>query len=97
LIIKYIQISSWFVPRKEELDFYKKREIAADLLSTYLTKNPEALISVLKKIKEINKGELNVCNVIRHMFFVDPNKNPFELFIPTQPSIDERIKYLESL
>jgi len=98
LIIKYIQfISSWPITRRRESDFYKKREIVADLFSTYLTKNPQALISVLKKIKEINKGELNVCNVIRHMFFVDPNKNPSESFIPTQPSIDERIKYLESL
>jgi len=100
LIIKYIQfISSWPITRGRESDFcfYKKREIVADLFSTYLTKNPQALISVLKKIKEINKGELNVCNVIRHMFFVDPNKNPSESFIPTQPSIDERIKYLESL
>jgi len=68
----------------------RKREFLADAGSVELTRNPDAMISALKKISGHSK--VDAPNDIQQMM-VD-NQQPFAGVFMTHPSIDKRIKAL---
>lgn len=75
----------------------RKREYLADAGSVALTKNPEALISALRKISR--QAEVpHVPSEVRQMFIENPQSSSsfFNLFA-THPPIEDRIRILEQL
>ena len=75
----------------------RRREYLADAGGAELTRYPEGLASALEKIKNYNKGKMNVSEAMSHIFFIDPNKNPLDQLFATHPPIDKRIKTLRSM
>jgi heat shock protein HtpX len=75
----------------------RKREFLADAGSVELTKNPDALISALRKISE-NPDVPHVPTEVRQMFIENPPSH-FDLggLFATHPPIEERIRVLEAL
>lgn len=73
----------------------RKREYLADAGSLELTKNPEALISALRKIAE-RPQVADVPSEVRQMFIENPQSEFFGLFA-THPPIEARIRVLEQL
>lgn len=81
----------------------RRREFLADATAVEITRNPQGLISALKKL-DSDPNELNsVNNATAHMYIVNPFKdNPDKKkrkagLLDTHPSIDERIEALENL
>jgi heat shock protein HtpX len=75
----------------------RRREYLADAGSVELTKNPEALISALRKISE-NADVPHVPTEVRQMFIENPlsSSGVLNLFA-THPPIEDRIRVLEQL
>lgn len=75
----------------------RRREYLADAGSVELTKNPEALISALRKISE-NADVPHVPTEVRQMFIENPlsSSGMLNLFA-THPPIEDRIRVLEQL
>ena len=73
----------------------RRREYMADAGSVELTKDPNALISALKKIST-NPDVPHVPSEVRQMFFENPRSAVGGLFA-THPPIEARIKVLEEL
>ena len=72
----------------------RKREYLADAGSVQLTKDNQALISALRKISQ--KPEVELENKeMSAMFIENPLNGVFSLF-QTHPSLESRIKALES-
>lgn len=71
----------------------RRREYMADAGSVELTKNPEAMISALRKISG-NAEMKHVPAEVRHMFI--ENTEVFSLF-STHPPIEKRIRMLEEI
>src|SRR6187401_1908425 len=68
----------------------RKREFLADAGAVELTKNPDAMISALRKIE--NRGELATANsAVMEMCFDNPRSGFADLFA-THPSVDARAK-----
>jgi len=81
----------------------RRREFLADATAVEITRNPQGLISALKKL-DSDHNELNhVNNATSHLYIVNPFKdNPNKKrrktgILDTHPSIDERIEALEKL
>jgi heat shock protein HtpX len=74
----------------------RKREYLADAGSLELTKNPEALISALRKIST-NPEVAHVPSEVRQMFIENPPHLDFVELFATHPPIEARIKVLEQL
>lgn len=74
----------------------RKREYLADAGSLELTKNPEALISALRKIS-VNPEVAHVPSEVRQMFIENPPHLDFVELFATHPPIDARIRVLEQL
>jgi heat shock protein HtpX len=74
----------------------RKREYLADAGSLELTKNPEALISALRKIST-NPEVAHVPSEVRQMFIENPPHMDFIELFATHPPIEARIKVLEQL
>lgn len=82
-----------------ELAISRKREYLADATSVEFTRNPNGLISALKKLDEDNSSMQNVSNATAHMYINAPNKkdrNKTDIF-STHPPISERINRLEHI
>jgi heat shock protein HtpX len=75
----------------------RRRELLADAGSVDLTKNPEALISALRKISA-NPNVPHVPSEVRQLFFENP-PSAFDVggLFRTHPPIAERIRVLEDL
>ena len=75
----------------------RRREYLADAGSVELTKNPEALISALRKISE-NANVPHVPAEVRQMFIENPlSSSNFSNLFATHPPIEDRIRVLEQL
>lgn len=81
----------------------RKREFMADATAIEITRNPQGLISALKKL-DSDSNELKVANnATSHMYIVNPFKNKSSKktkkagLFDTHPSIEERIQALENL
>jgi heat shock protein HtpX len=68
----------------------RRREFLADAGSVELTKNPDALISAIRKI-DGRSGIVSAIDGIREMFFDNPRMPGFEVLFSTHPSIEKRI------
>lgn len=81
----------------------RRREFLADATAIEITRNPQGLISALKKL-DSDSNELQYANnATAHMYIVSPFKDKPESkkrkagLLDTHPSIDERIKALENI
>ena len=78
----------------------RRREFLADASAVYLTRNPDGLISALKKISSFQPSEpVEVNEGIRHLYFADPKSFGRQLkgLFATHPPIEERIDRLKRL
>ena len=84
-----------------QLAISRKREFLADATAVELTRNPDGLISALKKL-DGDPNELKVANSsTENMYIVNPfkpkkGKKKSNLF-STHPSIEDRIQALENI
>jgi len=81
----------------------RKREFMADATAVEITRNPDGLISALKKL-DADPNEFSYVNkATAHMFIVNPFKSDPEKKVKkaglfdTHPSISQRIEALENL
>jgi heat shock protein HtpX len=75
----------------------RKREYLADASGAELTRYPDGLASALEKIKENNRGDMDVSEAVSHLFIADPNRSALDSLYATHPPIDERIKRLKAM
>lgn len=75
----------------------RKREYLADASGAELTRYPDGLASALEKIRENNRGDMDVSEAVSHLFIADPNKSALDSLYATHPPIDERIKRLKAM
>jgi heat shock protein HtpX len=94
IIIALVVIAvSWGVSVLIRLAISRSREFMADAGSVELTKDPDAMISALRKIS----GQAAIPDMPSrmHAFFIEtPAVRPVSSFFATHPSIDERIAAL---
>ena len=70
----------------------RSRELLADAGSVELTKNPDAMISALRKIE--NRGELEVATSGVMEMCIDNPREGFQDIFATHPSVDKRVDAL---
>ena len=70
----------------------RQREYLADSGSVELTKNPDAMISALRKIE--NRGELHAANSAVMEMCIDNPREGFADIFATHPSVDARVQAL---
>lgn len=75
----------------------RRREFLADASSAQLTRYPEGLASALEKIKNYNRGGMDVSESISHLFISDPNRSPLDELFATHPPIEERVRVLRAM
>ncbi len=75
----------------------RKREYLADASGAELTRYPDGLASALEKIRENNRGDMDVSEALSHLFIADPNRSALDSLYATHPPIDERIKRLKAM
>jgi len=75
----------------------RRREFLADASSAQLTRYPEGLASALEKIKNYNRGGMDVSESISHLFISDPNRSPLDELFATHPPIEARIRILRAM
>jgi len=75
----------------------RQREYLADATSAMTTRNPDAMISALEKLKKNIKPMKRQSTSSAHLFFINPLKPGFmnKLF-STHPPLDERIARLRN-
>lgn len=83
---------AWILSQVVRFALSRSREFLADAGSVELTKNPDAMISALRKIE--NRGELpGATSAVMEMCVENPREGFADLFA-THPSVDERVKAL---
>ena len=83
---------AWFLSVVIRFALSRKREFLADAGSVELTKNPDAMISALRKIE--NRGELEgATSAVMEMCVDNPREGFADLFA-THPSVDSRVDAL---
>jgi heat shock protein HtpX len=83
---------AWFLSIAIRFALSRRREYLADAGSVELTKNPDAMISALRKIE--NRGELeNATSAVMEMCVDNPREGIADLFA-THPPVDARIDAL---
>jgi heat shock protein HtpX len=75
----------------------RRRELLADASGAQLTRYPEGLASALEKIKNYNRGKMDVSESISHLFIADPNRSPLDELFATHPPLEERIRILRAM
>ena len=82
-----------------QLALSRKREYLADSSAIEITRNPEGLISALKKLSDAPTNLKTANKATAHMYIVNPLKNKKEKtnLFSTHPPINERIKRLEHI
>jgi heat shock protein HtpX len=80
---------AWFLSIMIRFALSRRREFLADAGSVELTKNPDAMISALRKIE--NRGELQgATSAVMEMCVDNPREGFADLFA-THPSVDSRV------
>ncbi len=83
---------AWLLSQMVRLALSRSREYLADAGSVELTKNPDAMISALRKIE--NRGELpGATSAIMELCLDNPREGFSDLFA-THPSVDARVQSL---
>jgi heat shock protein HtpX len=83
---------AWFLSLVIRFALSRSREFLADAGAVELTKNPDAMITALRKIE--NRGELDgVTSAVMEMCVDNPRAGFADLFA-THPSIDSRVDAL---
>ena len=83
---------AWFLSLVVRMALSRSRELLADAGSVELTKNPDAMISALRKIE--NRGELpGATSAVMEMCIDNPREGFADLFA-THPSVDSRVRAL---
>jgi heat shock protein HtpX len=83
---------AWFLSVVIRFSLSRKREFLADAGSVELTKNPDAMISALRKIE--NRGELEVATSGVMEMCIDNPREGFEDLFATHPSVAKRVDAL---
>lgn len=105
LLVGFIlAIISPIIAKLIQLAISRRREILADVSAVLITKQPQGLISALKKISQ-DKEPLEVANkATAHLYIVNPFKGKdsgalswFANLFNTHPPIEERIAMLEKM
>ncbi len=83
---------AWLLSQMVRLALSRSRELLADAGSVELTKNPDAMISALRKIE--NRGELpGATSAIMELCLDNPREGFSDLFA-THPSVEARVEAL---
>jgi heat shock protein HtpX len=83
---------AWILSVLIRLALSRSRELLADAGSVELTKNPDAMISALRKIE--NRGELEGATSAVMEMCVDNPREEFADLFATHPSVDQRVAAL---
>jgi heat shock protein HtpX len=83
---------AWLLSQLVRLALSRSRELLADAGSVELTKNPDAMISALRKIE--NRGELPGATSAVMELCVDNPREGFADLFATHPSVDARVRAL---
>jgi heat shock protein HtpX len=83
---------AWLLSQVVKLALSRSRELLADAGSVELTKNPDAMISALRKIE--NRGELAGATSAVMELCVDNPREGFADLFATHPSVDSRVQAL---
>ena len=83
---------AWLLSQVVKLALSRSRELLADAGSVELTKNPDAMITALRKIE--NRGELPGATSAVMELCVDNPREGFADLFATHPSVDKRVKAL---
>jgi heat shock protein HtpX len=75
----------------------RQREFLADASGVELTRYSGGLASALEKIRDHNRGEMDVSEAVSHLFIADPNRSALDALYATHPPIDERIRRLRAM
>src|ERR1700686_4395393 len=93
IIIAVVLIAlAWLLSQLVRLALSRSRELLADAGSVELTKNPDAMISALRKIE--NRGELPGATSAVMELCVDNPREGFADLFATHPSVDSRVQAL---
>ena len=85
-------VLAWLLSQVVKLALSRSREFLADAGAVELTKNPDAMISALRKIE--NRGELPGATSAVMELCVDNPREGFADLFATHPSVDSRVKAL---
>ena len=85
-------VIAWLLSQVVKLALSRSREFLADAGSVELTKNPDAMISALRKIE--NRGELPGATSAVMELCVDNPREGFADLFATHPSVENRVKAL---
>lgn len=88
-----IIIISWGVSTLIRFALSRSREYLADAGSVELTKNPDAMISALRKIER--NAAFDVPSRMEAFFIENPLKSRLSGLLATHPSVDDRVEALE--
>ena len=92
IIAVVLILLAWLLSQVVKLALSRSRELLADAGSVELTKNPDAMISALRKIE--NRGELpGATSAVMEMCVDNPREGFADLFA-THPSVDSRVQAL---
>jgi heat shock protein HtpX len=92
LVAVALIILAWFLSLVVRFALSRSREFLADAGAVELTKNPDAMISALRKIE--NRGELDgATSAVMEMCIDNPREGFTDLFA-THPSVDSRVRAL---
>jgi heat shock protein HtpX len=92
LVAVALIILAWFLSLVVRFALSRSREFLADAGAVELTKNPDAMISALRKIE--NRGELEgATSAVMEMCIDNPREGFTDLFA-THPSVDSRVRAL---
>jgi heat shock protein HtpX len=83
---------AWFLSIVIRFALSRRREFLADAGAVELTKNPDAMISALRKIE--NRGELEVATSGVMEMCIDNPREGFQDLFATHPSVDKRVDAL---
>src|SRR6202140_2211984 len=93
IIVAIVLIAlAWLLSQLVRLALSRSRELLADAGSVELTKNPDAMISALRKIE--NRGELPGATSAVMELCVDNPRQGFADLFATHPSVDSRVQAL---
>ena len=93
IVIALVLIAvAWLLSIVIRFALSRQREYLADAGSVELTKNPDAMISALRKIE--NRGELHAANSAVMEMCIDNPREGFADIFATHPPVDKRVEAL---
>lgn len=92
IIAVVLIVLAWLLSQVVKLALSRSRELLADAGSVELTKNPDAMISALRKIED--RGELDGATSAVMELCIDNPREGFADLFATHPSVDSRVQAL---